>query len=556
MSSADSPDLQMADTTQEVSVDSGDVVRLIIQFLKENNLNRSMQTLQEESQIYLNAVESVDGFCEDINHGRWDKVIQALATVQLPKDLLQDIYEQAFLECLGAGEKQLCALLLKHSAPMQSMKGDSQKNLTYRRLDSLLNKPYIPVESELYQGEEKPEVRRKKLSERARPFLREADGQRLLTLLNQALKYQQNANLLPPGEKIDIFRGTTAPKSRNVEVQDYAVAEEPPTHTSKILKFGKGAHPESIAFSPSGQFLVTGAADGLIEVWNHRTGKRNKEDLPYQAKKEFMCHPDGSKVLSLAFSHDSNTLVSGDDKGTARVWDIHTGQITREFKSVHSDGITCLEFSRDNQKILTGSLDNTCRLHGMHSGRTLKEFRGHTSYVNCVGFADGPGHQRLVVSGCADGFVRVFDLRSSEILHKFPPPPPSYQNENITLDVRDIVIVPSDSSAGQSEDTLLICQQSSTVHHMTVSGQLLKSYESGKRDGKGDFVLLCTSHAGRWIYAAAEDRTIYCFDTATGELENVVPYAHSGEVTGMSHHPNRNILAVATSQGGVHIMRP
>ncbi|KAF4716173.1 Serine/threonine-protein kinase smu1, partial [Perkinsus olseni] len=179
-----------------------------------------------------------------------------------------------------------------------------------------------------------------------------------------------------------------------------------------------------------------------------------------------------------------------------------------EFKSVHSDGITCLEFSRDNQKILTGSLDNTCRLHGMHSGRTLKEFRGHTSYVNCVGFADGPGHQRLVVSGSADGFIRVFDLRSSEILHKFPPPPPSYQNENITLDVRDIVIVPSDSSAGQSEDSLLICQQSSTVHHMTVSGQLLKSYESGKRDGKGDFVLLCTSHAGRWIYAAAEDRTM------------------------------------------------
>ncbi|EER13724.1 wd-repeat protein, putative [Perkinsus marinus ATCC 50983] len=346
MSNGDPVDAPMADATQEVAVDSGDVVRLIIQFLKENNLNRSMQTLQEESQIYLNAVESVDGFCDDIDHGRWDKVIQTLATVQLPKDLLQDIYEQAFLECLGAGEKQLCALLLKHSAPMQSMKGDSQKNLTYRKLDSLLNKPYIPVESELYQGEEKPEIRRKKLS----------------------------------------------------------------------------------------------------------------------------------------------------------------------------------------------SLDNTCRLHGMHSGRTLKEFRGHTSYVNCVGFADGPGHQRLVVSGCADGFVRVFDLRSSEILHKFAPPPPAYQNENITLDV------------SSSEDTLLICQQSSTVHQMTVAGQLLKSYESGKRDGKGDFLALCTSHAGRWIYAAAEDRTIYCFDTATGELENVVAYAQTGEVTAVTHHPNRNILAVATSR--------
>lgn len=132
-----------------------------------------------------------------------------------------------------------------------------------------------------------------------------------------ALKWQEQQNLLPAGEKFDLFRGVAAGDATSADQPVESIARTIKVRQNDdrlgqvgtgwdscclkpgqlemlvvgyfsrfpfcCLQFSSSSSPRCLAFSPDGRYLVTGSSDGLIEVWDFMTGKLAL-DLEYQRK--------------------------------------------------------------------------------------------------------------------------------------------------------------------------------------------------------------------------------------------------------------------------------
>lgn len=131
----------------------------------------------------------------------------------------------------------------------------------------------------------------------------------------------------------------------------------------------------TIKWSEDGRFLAMGGGSA-VHVWDFETGESRLE----------------SKTASphtLAFSPNGDYLITGAttfprNRPTIQVWSISTGKMQREFGKARPLAFAVLA---DNTRLLSGSMDGMIRVWDLRSGKLLKTLPGHSAQVRAISVA-------------------------------------------------------------------------------------------------------------------------------------------------------------------------
>jgi WD40 repeat protein len=118
--------------------------------------------------------------------------------------------------------------------------------------------------------------------------------------------------------------------------------------------------------------------------------------------KTFKGHARG--IVSVCFSPDGKSILSGSIDHTIKLWDMETSQCLKTFKG-HEGTVNSVCFSPDGRLALSGSNDKTLKLWNLETGECLKTFEGHIDAVQSVSFSpDG----RFAVSSQPPNTIKLW----------------------------------------------------------------------------------------------------------------------------------------------------
>ncbi len=121
------------------------------------------------------------------------------------------------------------------------------------------------------------------------------------------------------------------------------------------------------------------------------------------------------KVNSIAISSDDRYLVSGADDHKVIIWDTKNANKLKEL-NIHKDNVVSVQFSNDGQYLLTASSDTTIFLLDAKQGTIIHTYKNeHLAEISEALF----GPHSTIISGDWNGNVVVWDMKTEKVLHKF-----------------------------------------------------------------------------------------------------------------------------------------
>jgi RNA polymerase sigma factor (sigma-70 family) len=157
----------------------------------------------------------------------------------------------------------------------------------------------------------------------------------------------------------------------------------------------------SLAFSPTGEKLVSAGGHFTMHVWDVATGK---DSLPFAEHESY--------VESIAYAPDGRSLATAGLEGTIRLWEPAADKPSRLFRDENQPSATHVAFAPDGRTLLSSQFDGSLRFWDMMTGRPTSRLRARAGRYS-ERFAYSPNGRTLAVWH-EDGTLRLLDAATGE----------------------------------------------------------------------------------------------------------------------------------------------